>query len=82
MGVKRKSPTTPKPDQAGSRAANTAHFSELITAWRARRRLTRNEAAEILCCSARTIENWERQRSAPTGFTLRAIVAAIEGGTI
>jgi DNA-binding transcriptional regulator YiaG len=72
----------PKPDQAGSRAASTAHFSQLVTDWRARRRLTRNQAAEILCCSARTLENWELGRSTARGFTRRAIIAAIEGGTI
>ena len=70
------------PDKSGSRAASTAHFYKLIVAWRARRRLTRAEAAQILCCSPRTLENWELGRCAPRGFTLRAIVAAIEGGAL
>jgi len=74
--------TTPTPDKPGSRAARTAHFKKLIVAWRARRRLTRAEAAQILCCSARTLENWELGRSKPTGINLRTIVAAIEGGSI
>ena len=74
--------TTPTPDKTGSRAASTAHFNKLIVAWRARRRLTRAEAAQILCCSPRTLENWELGRCAPRGFTLTAIVAAIEGGAL
>ena len=83
MRVKRNTPkSTPTPDKAGSRAARTAHFKKLIVAWRARRRLTMAEAAQILCCSVRTLENWERGRSMPTGINLRTIVAGIEGGTI
>jgi len=74
--------TTPTPDKTGSRAASTAHFNKLIVAWRARRRLTRGEAAQILCCSVRTLENWELGRSKPTSFNLRTIVTAIEGGSI
>ena len=70
------------PDKSGSRATSIAHFSKLIVAWRARRRLTRAEAAQILCCFSRTLENWELGRCAPRGFTLNAIVAAIEGGAL
>ncbi len=70
------------PDKPGSRATSIAHFSNLIVAWRARHRLTRNEAAQILYCSPRTLENWALGRCAPRGFTLRAIVAAIEGGAL
>jgi DNA-binding transcriptional regulator YiaG len=70
------------PDKAGSRATSIAHFHKLIVAWRARRRLTRAEAAQILCCSVATLENWEARRCAPRGFTLRAIIAAIEGGAL
>ena len=70
------------PDKAGSRATSIAHFSKLSVAWRARRRLTRAEAAQILCCSPRTLENWELGRCAPRGFTMRAIVRAIEGGAL
>jgi DNA-binding transcriptional regulator YiaG len=70
------------PDKTGSRAARTAQFKKLIVAWRARRRLTRAQAAQTLCCSVRTLENWELGRSKPTGFNLRAIVTAIEGGSI
>jgi DNA-binding transcriptional regulator YiaG len=76
------SQTTPTPDKSGSRATSIAHFHKLIVAWRARRRLTRTEAAQILCCSPRTLENWELGCCAPRGFTLRAIIAAIEGGSI
>ena len=72
----------PTPDKTGSRAASTAHFKKLIVAWRARRRLTRVQAAQILCCSVRTLENWELGRSMPTGINLRTIAAAIEGGSI
>ena len=74
--------STPTPDKTGSRAASTAHFRKLILEWRAKRRLTRAEAAQILCCSARTLENWELGRCQPRGFTLRAIIAAIEGGAL
>ena len=70
------------PDKPGSRATSIAHFSKLIVAWRARRRLTRAEAAQILCSSPRTLENWEMGRCAPRGFTLRAVVAAIKGGAL
>ena len=70
------------PDKAGSRATSIAHFSKLIVEWRARGRFKRVEGAQILCCSARTLENWELGRCAPRGFTLRAIVAAIEGGAL
>jgi DNA-binding transcriptional regulator YiaG len=80
--VKRNTTPTPTPDNTGSRATSIAHFNKLIIAWRARRRLTRAEAAQILCCSPRTLENWELGRCAPRGFTLRAIIAAIEGGSI
>jgi hypothetical protein len=73
MGVKRKSPTTPKPDQSGSRAANTAHFAQLLNAWLDRGRVSRTDAAIILCVSERTIENWQRGRSAPRGITRHAI---------
>ena len=68
--------------QTGSRAASTAHFHNLIAEWRTIRRLTLAEAATMLCCSAATFRRWEAGRLMPRGFTLRAIVAAIEGGLI
>jgi len=71
-----------KPDKAGSRAARTAHFSAMLIAWRTRNGLTRRDAARILCCTARTVSQWERRRALPQGVTLTAITAAIEGGTI
>ena len=46
------------------------------------RGLSRAETARLLCCTERTIENWERERSIPIGFNLRAIVAFIEGGAL
>jgi DNA-binding transcriptional regulator YiaG len=70
------------PDKAGSRATSIAHFSQLITGWRKRRSLSRADAARLLCCTERTIGSWEAERSMPRGFTLRAIVAAIEGGAL
>ena len=71
-----------KPDNTGSRAASTAQFSKLIAEWRQMRRLTLSEAAAILCCTERTLKGWEAGRAMPRGFTLRAIVAAIEGGAL
>ena len=71
-----------KPDKAGSRAARTAHFSAMLIAWRTRNGLTRQDAARILCCTARTVSQWERRRALPQGVSLNAIIAAIEGGTI
>ena len=83
IGVKRiTSQTTPKPDKTGSRAASTAQFSQLIVTWRQRRGLSPADAARLLCCTERTITNWERERAMPRGFTLRAIVTSIEGGSI
>jgi len=81
--VKRITPkTTPTPDKPGSRATSIAQFSTLILAWRKRRSLSRAEAARLLCCSVGTLAKWERRRCLPCGFTLRAIVAAIEGGAL
>ena len=78
MGVKRnRTETTPKPDKTGSRAASTAHFNKLIVEWRAMRRLTRGEAAAILCCSVGTFRRWEAGRAMPRGFTLRAVMIFI-----
>ena len=54
----------------------------MLIAWRKRKGLTRQDAARILCCTARTIGLWERGRALPQGITLTAIVAAIEGGAI
>ena len=71
-----------KPDKTGSRAASTAHFSKLIVEWREMRRLTRGEAARLLCCTERTLKGWEAGRVMPRGFTLRAILGAIEGGAL
>ena len=71
-----------KPDKAGSRAARTAHFSAMLIAWRTRKGLTRQDTARILCCTERTIRQWERRRALPQGVSLNAIIAAIEGGTI
>ena len=83
MGVKRNlTETTPTPDKTGSRAASTAHFNKLIVEWRTMRRLTRGEAAAILCCTVGTFRRWEAGRAMPTGINLRAILGAIEGGTI
>jgi DNA-binding transcriptional regulator YiaG len=76
------SQTTPTPDNAGSRAARTAQFAAMLIAWRKRRSLSRAEAARLLCCSVGTLAKWERRRCLPCGFTLRAIVAAIEGGAL
>jgi DNA-binding transcriptional regulator YiaG len=74
--------STPTPDKTGSRAASTAHFRKLIAGWRRRSGLTREEAARRLCCTERTLRRWEAGRAMPRGFTLRAIVAAIEGGAL
>jgi DNA-binding transcriptional regulator YiaG len=63
----------PKPDKPGSRAARTAHFSRLLIAWRTRGKLSSADAAIILCCTERTIADWEAQRRMPTGINLRAI---------
>jgi len=83
MRVKRNTPTTtPTPDKSGSRAASTAHFHKLIVEWRTICRLTRAEAARLLCCTERTFSRWEAGRSMPRGFTLRAIFGAIEGGAL
>ena len=83
MGVKRNlTETTPTPDKTGSRAASTALFNKLIVEWRAMRRLTRAEAARLLCCSVGTFRRWEAGRAMPRGFTLRAILGAIEGGAL
>jgi DNA-binding transcriptional regulator YiaG len=71
-----------KPDKAGSRAARTAHFSAMLIAWRTRKGLTRQEAARILCCTERTISQWERRRALPQGVSLSVIIDGIEGGTI
>ena len=70
------------PDKTGSRAASTAHFNKLIVEWRQMRRLTRAEAARLLCCSVGTFRRWEAGRAMPRGFTLRAILGAIEGGAL
>jgi len=74
--------TTPTPDKTGSRAASTALFNKLIVEWRTMRRLTCAEAARQLCCSVGTFRRWEAGRAMPTGFNLRTILGAIEGGTI
>ena len=55
-------------------------FARLLSGWRKRSGHSRAEAARILCCTERTFKNWERERSMPRGFTLRAIVAFLEGG--
>ncbi len=55
-------------------------FARLLSGWRKRSGHSRVEAARILCCTERTIGNWERERSMPRGFTLRAIVAFLKGG--
>ena len=55
-------------------------FARLLSGWRKRSGHSLAEAARILCCTERTIINWERERSMPRGFTLRAIVAFLEGG--
>ena len=54
----------------------------MLIAWRTRKGLTRQDAARILCCTPRTVSQWERRRALPQGVTLTAITAAIEGGTI
>jgi DNA-binding transcriptional regulator YiaG len=55
-------------------------FAHLLSGWRKRSGHSRADAARILCCTERTITNWERERSMPRGFTLRAIVTFLEGG--
>jgi DNA-binding transcriptional regulator YiaG len=72
-------PTT-TPDKAGSRAARTAHLSTLLIEWRKRNGLSREDAARIFCCSARTIAKWELRRCLPQGVSLPAVIAHIEGG--
>ena len=57
-------------------------FARLLSGWRKRSGHSRTDAARILCCTERTIGSWERERSMPRGFTLRAIVAAIKGGAL
>ena len=54
----------------------------MLIAWRTRNGLTRRDAARILCCTARTVSQWERRRALPQGVSLKAIIAMIEGGTI
>ena len=80
--MKRNPHTTPTPDKTGSRAASTAHFSQLISAWRKRRNLSLAQAARLLRCTERTFKRWEAERAKPRGITLRSIVVAIEGGAL
>ena len=54
----------------------------MLIAWRNRNGHTCQDAARILCCTPKTIRQWERRRALPQGVTLTAIVAAIEGGAI
>ena len=54
----------------------------MLIAWRKRNGHSRQDAARILCCTERTIRQWERRRALPQGVSLNAIIAAIEGGTI
>ena len=79
--MKRITPTTtPTPDKTGSRAASTAQIPKLLVAWRKRYGLTRAIAADIFCCSERTLENWEQARSAPRGFSLRCVMLMLDDG--
>ncbi len=54
----------------------------MLIAWRTRNGLTRQDAARILCCTARTISQWERRRALPQGVSLPAFIAMLEEGSI
>jgi DNA-binding transcriptional regulator YiaG len=74
-----------KPDKTGARAASTAQITEprfagMLARWRKRHGFALGDAARILCCSPATVGEWERMRRLPQAFTLRAIVALLEGG--
>ena len=54
----------------------------MLIAWREHKGLTRRDAARILCCTERTVRQWERRLALPQGVSLNAIIAMLEGGSI
>jgi DNA-binding transcriptional regulator YiaG len=54
-------------------------FAKLLIAWRERNDYTQRDAAEMLGCSKRSLENWEQERAMPQGFGLKAMLKIIQG---
>ncbi len=54
-------------------------FAKLLTDWRDQNELTQQTAADKLCVSRRSLENWEQERAMPQGFGLKAILPLIQG---
>ena len=53
-------------------------FAKLLQTWRAENKYSQRDAAQMLGCSKRSLENWEQQRSMPQGFGLSAMLSLIE----
>lgn len=53
-------------------------FAKLLQTWRAENNYSQRDAAQMLGCSKRSLENWEQQRSMPQGFGLNAMLALIQ----
>ena len=54
-------------------------FAKTLVAWRERNDYTQRDAAEVLGCSKRSLENWEQERAMPQGFGLKAMLRVIQG---
>jgi len=53
-------------------------FARKLKEWREENDYTQQEAADKLCVSRRSLENWEQERAMPQGFGLNAMLAIIQ----
>ena len=54
-------------------------FAKLLVLWRERNDYSQRDAADVLGCSKRSLENWEQERAMPQGFGLKAMLKIIQG---
>ena len=70
---------TPLRELRTLRAVTHRDFAKALVAWRERNDYSQRDAAEVLGCSKRSLENWEQERAMPQGFGLKAILPLIQG---
>lgn len=70
---------TPLRELRTLRAVTHRDFAKALVAWRERNDYTQRDAAEVLGCSKRSLENWEQERAMPQGFGLKAMLRVIQG---
>ena len=58
----------------------TINVANRLKAWRKRKNLTQQAAAKRLNLPVGTLRGWEYGRRTPSGFTLRALMAATHEG--